>query len=378
MGCVTDPHTRARKTEVHPTKAAAEAWAEDMRAQFLRREATAAKTPFEEIVDQYKVHLSRNSRSAQHQTNVGHIIDAFIAAKLTDLSDPELVKNTDKWLATLTTRLGKPASPKTRNNHLVRLRGLAKFAVERGLLHKNPFLVLKYGKVTERLKPVFTLDEIGKLVDPAHKEHPFYKAFCCMIYTGYRQAEVRFMDWDWFLWDDACIQMFLSDEACAAITAEVAEEGEVFVPKNGRARLTRLMDELLATMKPDAKTSGAVFPELRDLDTSGFSRRFHAYVKHCGVNAAATIPRRTPHSTRHTWTCLMLASQENQAQVQQYAGHSTSDMTKHYAALQDRFRVRVRKAGWPAGELRLRDFSTGGACWKEPNAETTIAMVVND
>ncbi len=70
----------------------------------------------------------------------------------------------------------------------------------------------------------------------------------------------------------------------------------------------------------------------------------------------------------------MLASGENQILVQQYAGHADSEMTSHYALSQDAFRGRVRKAGWEPGELRLRDFSAGGKCWKDPSAPTTIAM----
>jgi integrase len=127
-----------------------------------------------------------------------------------------------------------------------------------------------------------------------------------------------------------------------------------------RARVTRLMEEFAEAIKWQAlRIQGPVFPQYRDMPNWQFQAAFESYLAHCGIMALTpqAKKKRTPHSTRHTWTCLMLASGENEILVQHYAGHTQKEMTGYYARQQDIFRRQVEKAGWPKGELRLREFT---------------------
>lgn len=354
MACASDPHTHVRATKVFDSKAAAQAWAQDKRAKLHLRQDSAAQTPLDAITTEYLIDLNRRCRSQLHITTVKQTFETLRAAGMTDLNHQGAVAQLTEILAGLKTRTGTPASPKTRNNFLVRVHALVNFAVKRDYLVKNRFLQIAFQKVPKREKAVFTLDEVGRLVDVANSDHPFYRALCCMLYTGFRQGEMRNMHWDWFLWDDRRIALTMGANATATLDAD----DDTFISKTGRERITRLMEELAIIMKPTGDMKGPVFPDLLGLDNSAVQCRFDAYLKHCKV----TVGERTPHSCRHTWASLMLASGENQFLVGQYMGHADKEMTAHYARHQDRYLRLVTKAGWERGELRLRDFAPGGRC----------------
>lgn len=352
---VTDPNTGKRVAQTFATQTEAETWAEQHRARLLLKQTMVTKTSFETLATEYLEDLGRRCRSELHVKTVTQTIDALKKGGLVDMGAPEAVSIVSKILSKLETQHGEPASPKTRNNFLVRVHAIANFATKRDYLDKNRFVQIDFQKAPKKDKSLFTIEEIGLLVDARHKDHPFYRPICCMLYTGLRQGEMRNMHWEWFQWDAQRITVRMSDS---------------FITKTGRERVTRLMEELAITMKPDGDMSGPVFPELIALDNTAVQRRFDAYVKDCGV----TIGNRTPHSCRHAWTAMMLATGENEILVQQYAGHDDKAMTKHYARQQDSYRVQIMRAGWERGELRLRDFSPGGRCYVDPATKKTIAM----
>lgn len=342
---VSDPHTAARESKTFDTKADAAGWAETRRSQFILHQATASRFPFDELAKEYMDDVRRRCRSADHIEEVQRIVDMVREAGVKNLAAPGVVPLISSLIANLKTRAGLKASPKTRNNALTKIKAIANFAVRRDYLIKNPFMSLKKERAPVKDKPVFTLDELGRLVDPSRSAHPFYKPFCCMLYTGFRQGEMRHLQWDWFLWEDERIVVRFSDD---------------FITKSGRERITRLMHELKEIMQPEGDMRGPVFPELIHADRALVKQRFESFLWHCDV----PIDGRTPHSCRHTWTSLMLASGENQILVQQYAGHDDKAMTGHYAKQQDFYLARVRQAGWERGQLRLRDFSPGGSCYR--------------
>ncbi len=371
---VSCPFTYVRETKVKATRDQAKIWAEGRRAELRsRKDEVVKKTRFEDLVAEYLVTVNRKSRS-YHKTSVKHCLERLLAEGLTDLNAPDAVALVERVLENLKTRYGKPASPSTRNTFLRRVQTMATWAVGRDYLVKNRFLQIASEKEVKRAKAVFTLEEIGRLVDPANKDHPFFRPFCCMIYTGFRQSEMRHMQWDWFLWEPMRIALTMSADATAAQNDDdddddLSDAERTFITKSGRERDTRLMEELLTTMKPEGDLTGPVFPDLIDRTCDAVQYRFDRYLKFCDVPRG----RRTPHSCRHTWTCLMLASGENQSLVKQYAGHADNVMQDHYAKQQDRYSRQVERAAWSRGELRLRDFSSGGKCYVAPAA--TVAPI---
>lgn len=335
------PVQRKYQGQVFDTEREALEWATFKHAEFVTGQAKAGKTLMRKVADEYLAELALHSASVGHIAFCNHVIDSAIAAGITDLNNDAVVSSARHMLISQTKRGTKEkASAVTKNNFLKILRAIGNFAVKHRYCRENHFDRMDYVPVVKPLKAVFELEELGRLVDPKNKDHPFYRAFCMQIYTGFRPREVRYVDYDWILWDSMRLAMKIGD----------------LIPKGHRerrARITRFMDEHADVMKDAKDRHGPVFPEYRHVSNKHFQDAFNRYLAHCAVS----VGERTPHSTRHTWTCLMLASGENEMLVQQYAGHSQKEMTAYYAREQDRYRRQVEKAKWPRGELRLRDFT---------------------
>lgn len=341
-GYAWDPHQQKYQGKTFDTEAMARDWASFKHAEFVTKQAKAGRTLMREVADEYLAELTLHSASVGHLAFCRHVIDTAIAKGITDLNNDGCVSIARQLLIHLTKKGSEAkASAVTKNNFLKILRALGNFAVKHRYVRENHFDRLDYVPVAVPLKAVFELEELGRLVDPKHKAHPFYPVFAMQIYTGFRPREVRWVDHDWILRDSMRLAMKIGE----------------FLPKGHRerrARITRFMEEHADVMKDQKDAHGPVFPHLRRVTNKHFQDRFNEYLAHCGV----TVGERTPHSTRHTWTCLMLASGENEMLVQQYAGHSQKEMTAYYAREQDRYRRQVERAGWARGELRLRDFTT--------------------
>jgi integrase len=335
-------------------KTEAEAWAIAENARLIvegKDKPKPSRTSFQETADAFMDSLKLAKASAGHTTQMQRAIDQAVAFGITDLGAPDLIDRTVKLLIGLKTRGSKPASDSSRNNLLKHLRTLGNFAVRRDRVVVNPFLKIDKIPVTIDLKEVFTIDEVRKILAPANAAHPFYRAFASMIYTGFRLREMVNMDWSWFMWDAERLRMVIDKKERARVDLNAVK---AFVPKNKRLRITRLMAEYADIMRP----TGPVIPMCGPV--FGFASRSNKSLQTTdkgfnGLLEAAGVPvrGRTPHSCRHTWTCLMLASGENEMLVKQYAGHSEKEMTEHYAQSQEEFRVQVAREGWAKGELSL-------------------------
>jgi integrase len=343
-GYAWDPYKRKYQGKSFDLEREAADWAAFRHAEFKTGQAKAGRSPMREVADEYLAELTLHSASEGHMEFCRHVIDRSIEAGVTDLNSDSVVSVARQLLIGLTKRGSTDkASSATKNNFIKILRAIGNFAVRHRYVRENHFERMDYVPVAVPLKAVFELEELGRLVDPKHKSHPFYPVFAMQIYTGFRPREVRWVDYDWILWDSMRLAMKIGE----------------FLPKGHRerrARITRFMEEHADVMKDQKNAHGPVFPDLRKATNAKFQSRFNNYLVHCGVS----VGERTPHSTRHTWTCLMLASGENEMLVQQYAGHSQKEMTAYYAREQDRYRRQVEKAKWPRGELRLRDFTAKG------------------
>lgn len=355
-----DPNVRKYTTETYRDRGEAEAWAKAEHARFVLGQASATpkRTLLRTVADEYLADLLLHNASEPHMAQMRYVVDAAIAAGINDLAAPDLVSRTRGVLLGLKTLRGADASDTTRNNFLKHLRTIGNFAALHGSLAKNPFALLKYIAVPSTLKEVFTIDELRKLVDQKHANHPFYRPFCSMIYTGFRLREMTNMEWPWIMWDAQRIRLSFAMKARATAGASASVQ---WMTKSRRERITRLCAEYAKLMKPAGEIpTGHIFPDLVDKGTRPLQDRFDSFLRHCGVEVLG----RTPHSCRHTWTCLMLASGENEILVQQYAGHSQKEMTAHYAQSQEEYRVQVAREGWARGELALM---------KAPKSPTVIA-----
>lgn len=377
-------HAWDRKADKYQAKTfdsreAAQDWAEKTHAAFVTDQLRAGKQTARGITlrsagDEFLADLQYRGAAADHQSLMARILKEAEEAGCGDLplNEPEIVSKTRAFLAGLKKRNEEPASAATRNSYLTALRAVGNFALrqygdirdEVRRVIRNPFQKLDKIPVASPMKDTFTLAEVRELVSAKHKAHPFYRPFCSMIYTGFRMNEMANLQGEWFLWDAQRLRLVISKKR----RAQPGAVGE-FRTKNLHERVTRLHLEYIGLMRPKSgKLSGPLFPDLLKMDRKGRQRLFDRYVTDCGI----TVGDRTPHSCRHTWTCLMLASGENEILVKQYAGHSEKEMTEHYAKQQDLYRVEVEREGWPRGELCLR--SAPGkpklAIVQRPNEET--------
>lgn len=345
-------HVYKAKTFEGHERGEAEKWAQDECAR-LRLEKPAAPaqvTSFKGISSAFMDALKLSRASDGHTAQVQAAIDATMAFGITDLAAPDIVAQTVKLLLSLKRQNGEAASDASRNNFLKHLRTIGNFAVRRRHMTYNPFLEVDYIPLTVELKEVFALNDLRTILKPENASHPFYRPFASMAYTGFRLHEMVNMDWSWFMWDAKRIRMVIEKKDRARPGLNTVTPWR---PKNRRARVTRLMDEYAEIMRDDddkvIHLTGPVFPELKNLSNKALQRGFESLLRHAGV----TVRGLTPHSCRHTWTALMLASGENEMLVQQYAGHSQKEMTAHYAQSQEEFRVQVSREGWARGELSL-------------------------
>lgn len=347
IGYAWDKFQGKYQGKTFPSEREANEWAHQRHSEFQTGITKAGKTLIQSVADEYDADMQLKGATHAHREFTKYVVRCSIAAGLTDINAEDCVEKARKMLLGLTHYgQGKiPATAKTRNNFIKILRRLGSFALRSRYVTFNPFLQLDRLPVKVPLKSVFTLEELGRLVDPRNATHPFYRAFAALIYTGFRSGEVRYLSWDWLHWDAMRIAMKIDH-----LTPKGSHER--------RARITCFQDEFAELVRPSAQLQGLMFPDLRYLDSATFQHRFESFLAHCGVEllAEGAEKKRTPHSTRHTWTCLMLATGENSILVQHYAGHTEQEMTAHYARQQEMYRRQVEKAGWKRGELRLHDF----------------------
>jgi integrase len=350
-----DPHSHAykAKTFLGTERAEAEKWAQDEAARMRLDTPKPVKlslTSFRGISAAFMDALKLSRASDGHTAQVQAAIDATLEFGITDLAATDIVAETVKLLLSLKRQSGLPASDASRNNFLKHLRTIGNFAVRRRHIGHNPFQEVDYIPLTIELKEVFALDELRRILKPENASHPFYRQFASMAYTGFRLHEMVNLDWSWFMWDAKRIRMVIEKKDRARPGLNTVTPWQ---PKNKRARITRLMEEYAEIMQPKGATTlhatGPVFPDLKNYSNKALQSGFESLLKHAGV----TVRGLTPHSCRHTWTALMLASGENEMLVQQYAGHSQKEMTAHYAQSQEEFRVQVAREGWARGELSL-------------------------
>ncbi len=345
----TDPKTgEYDRPRTFDTEGEAVAWGKLRNAELrtgAERTAKAGPT-IRSLGDDFLASLRMRDASPEHIANISRIIDRAEKAGIGRLDDKDVVRRAVRFITDLKRPGGGPASVMTRNCHITALRSIGNYAVKLEALPSNPFNKLDRGTAPAVEKEVWELEELRRMLDPKHAPLPFYRQFASMIFLGLRQSEAAKLDWSWFRWEDKYFSLPASRKPRASRLV-----GDVST-KTGHWRPGRIQDEFAAIIRAGVDpvpTAGQIFPEYAGLDRSARQRRHDDFVEACGV----LLGNRTPHSCRHTWTCLMLASGEQQDLVQMYAGHNNEDMRRHYGRQQFRFIEQVRREGWKPGQFQL-------------------------
>ncbi len=347
QGRAWDPNERKYRAKSFTTETAAEAWAKHEHSRLDTRLSQAGRAPVETLIADYIKDRTRTCSSGDHVDEVERVLRAALAAGVTDLRHPRVAAVATAFLvgARARHREVKPGeraklSPRTLNRMLNTLRAFGKWSVKRGHVVANPFVAIDAVNVPQDLKATFTLEELAQLTDPIRASHRYHATFLAMAYFGLREGEAVNMRWSWLNWSEGMLRV----TRAAGWRLKRQKERLIPIPAEFRAAVKPLADQAQLEGRRDETLN----PWLLNRHRKTRQRRFDEYLADCGVQ----VGDRTPHSARHTWISLMLASGEPETLVQLYAGHDKIETTSEYARSMVQYRRAVDR--WKRGEIRLR------------------------
>lgn len=270
-----------------------------------------------DIAEAYLLSLTARNRSPSHLANVKRTL-AALERQVPDLLHAGAGAAIERWLD------GYAASAGTRNRMLTETRALMRWAIKRDLIEKDPSRAMERFTKEAFLKPLFTIDELRTLF---FHEHDYRRRFVVMTYLGLR-----------------------SDEAAALLGRNIERSGNVALIrkcaghrlKRNKERIVPLQEEMLLLV-PSVGPDEPVCPVI---DSSG-SRAFRAFLRSAGV----PIEGRTPHSCRHTYASIMVATGIPDQLLKGYMGHESTQTTAGYTSQATRYVHAVEH--WGRGKLRI-------------------------
>ena len=336
---VTDPTTGRRVSKSFPDgeKPTGLRWAKQTLAHLTAHIEIAGRARLERIGAEYLAMLRDRGRGAEHVSSVERLVNAILAAGIVDLKDAHFSARFEHWLSNRRVmRVDRKevfeVSARTKNKDLGHMKAILKYAVQRRHIPFDPLAGVKAFKEDKPIKATFGIDELRKLLSDETRTDPYWLHFVLMAYTGCRHLEALNLRWQDIRWEERHIAVSLQ---------------ESYRLKRNKERLIPIQVELRDILMSVAKPHGHIIEsevERRNVDGKTFER----FLKRNGIDPG----NRSPHSTRHTWIALMLATDINALQVAAWAGHESLMTTSGYAQAQSMYRETVRD--WPRGEFRLR------------------------
>ena len=346
---VWDASSRRYLGQSFVERAVGVAWGEEKRAQFVLHLDNAAPASLTALAEQYVRELRARGRNAGYVDEIERVCQAVALAGADDLKGANVAGVVREWLSNIAGNWYPDAadnkfrrrtclvlSPITKNRFLQHLRSLMRYAVVVGALTKDPLAGIRRFTEDKPLKPIFTLDELRTLLDRSREGDTYFLIFAVLIYTGCRMGEALHLRWENLDFTGKRLAVKLSDD---------------YALKRGKERTVFLQPELSAILEPLKQPMGYVIAGdiWRKRNRKHLGVSFKAYLKRCGVKPGD----RSPHSARHTWVSLLLASGENVFFVAGEAGHEALITTQGYARGQGAYRDGV--IDWKRGVFQLRN-----------------------
>ncbi len=303
-----------------------ENWGKTQAAKYRTGAERIDRPLFKLIAAEYARELEDRGRSLRHVEEIRRVAKDVEAAGAEDMSSDSFSVRVRQWF----TGLDKTLSAHTRNRYRTHLRAISRYARAAGHIQNDPMALIRRHTVKLPGKAVFTVDEMRTLSAPGAE--PYWLPFALMAYTGCRHNEALHLRWDWIDW------------SAKRINVRIHQDYDL---KRGKERAIPMQPELLSILAPLKQDKGWIVEDKRYRQTSSKMRwnHFRDYTTGRGVE----MGKRSPHSTRHTWVSLVLATGENLFSVQEWAGHDTLMTTQGYSKAQSAFRDAVE--GWPKGVL---------------------------
>lgn len=204
---------------------------------------------------------------------------------------------------------------KRKNNVLVPMRALMKFALRAGLIDKNPMEMVENLTVSKPEIHPLSIEEVHRFLDVVNPE---YKNFFVMaFYTGMRFGEMAALKWNNIDFKLGVIKV-----------RETRVRGEEGQPKTaGSVRDIKILPPVLEALRDQRKaTMGKteyVFLNFYDRPLTPNSVNFHTWKP--ALRKAGMKPR-SLYQTRHTFATLMLDAGELPGWVQKMMGHESMKM----------------------------------------------------
>ena len=231
----------------------------------------------------------------------------------------------DKWTvrvvrAFVASQHGK-YSPRSIAQSLSALRSFGKFLQRRGVLTKNPALVVAGPRQAHALPCVLTVEDVGKLLAaPSGSTRAGRRDRCLLelLYsTGCRASEIAGMN--------------LADldvrECVAVVRGKGKRERLVFLTPSAVHALTWWLEGRAEVVKRTGTGSDALFPNGGSgrLGTHTIGRLVEKHAAAAGID-----PRTHPHTLRHSFATHLLDSGADIRTVQELLGHTSLATTQVY------------------------------------------------
>ncbi len=335
LGIVRIPGESREECKSFSTAVDAKKWARKRHADLVAGVSFAARRgqgDTDLLKTDYLTDLKARGRSEIHMREVKRVLGLLVAA-VPDLAAQAAPVDIERWLNEATAKNARA----TRNRWLVTVRGLARWALRRRRLERDPTDTLERASVPEYLRPQFTVDEMRKCLEKDEwkivrkgndKRDPYHLLYAVLAYTGLRFQEAAYLRWEDIDWSGRVVMVRL------------AAGGQV---KRQRERLVPLQVELADIMEPLKQDEGHIFKGHEWNPARGFAN----FVKRAGV----TIAGRSPHSLRHSYAGMMTATGVPGAMVGAYLGHTSAATTMIYTKLSTRYVASVE--GWKRGEIKI-------------------------
>jgi len=367
---VWDRRSRTYATSrTFPSKEEARRWAVEVRGGLDKGIRQAGRPSLAVIGKVWADEVERRGFNRAHVGRARRLLQQLADARIDDLLSPSFGPDLAAWLKALkaipANRNGRVRRRRpeltnaTKNRLLSMVKAIVHFAMRQGTLATDPTRGVGMLAETRYRKQVFSVTELHSILSDQYRDDPYWLAFAVMIYTGMRCGEALHVRWDGIQFDSQNI---------------VLREHPDFSLKTDEERHIPLQPELADILRPLRRTEGWVIADdaIRNAPDKLRWSQFIRFLRRCGLEPAG----RSPHSTRHSWVSMMLATGCNLLDVKDWAGHRNLTTTERYAGERGSYRTTV--AGWPAGALRLRHPESGSPTAKLSGTEPGLAFVPDE
>jgi integrase len=346
------PGVARYRTKAFAEQADAWTWAEEQVAKYRLGLDNGQRCTLRGLMEEYLENLAGKGAAPDWVKAARRQLTLLADAGINDLRDERLASKVEAFYRHMTVQMTNPpgcrfrgrrvrcveVSAATKNRYMSHIMALCAYARRRRYIPYDPLYgIVDRFKESKRMKPTFSLDELRLLVRDELADERFWLPFVVSTYAGLRLGEALYLEWQDIRWSEKRIHIRLKPEH--------------YRLKGQKERYAPLQSELADILRPLAQPHGWIAQaEAREnRDTCRWF--FRKLLRRCGI----AMNGRSPHSCRHTWVSLCIASGMDSFEVMDYAGHASLNTTLRYARACGLYRDAV--AGWPRGQFQLRTAS---------------------